>query len=319
MRINRGLVFWGAAFITAGVVALAIQAGLIPTETAQQVWRLWPLVLIVIGVAVIAARTPFGTAAVLLAGIVGGGMAGTLAAGFPEGFDFGCGGRTTGSENAEGTFESAASVTLDFNCGDLALSTAPGEVWSVEARHQGDRAPQIESSGDSLRVSAEGVSFPFNADARQEWDVVLPTDVELELSIESNAASATLDLADADLATLGVDANAGDLSIGLGGASVEDLSIDANAGSISLEADASTRLTGTVGMNAGSFDLCVPDDAALAITIQTDNVSFSHNLDESGLTQDGDTWTSGDGEADITLGVDGNAASFDLNPEGGCN
>jgi Domain of unknown function (DUF5668)/Putative adhesin len=319
VKINRGLVFWGAAFITAGVVALAIQAELIPGETAQEAWRLWPLVLIVIGVAVIAARTPFGTLAVLLAGIVAGGMAGTLAAGFPEGFDFGCGGQTTESESRDGTFESGASVTLDFNCGDLAVSTASGNAWSVEARHQGDRQPQIESSGSSLRVSAEGVSFPFNADARQEWDVVLPTDVEIDLSLESNAASATLDLADGDLPSFGIDANAGDLNLQLGGASVADLAIDANAGSISIEADASTSLGGSVEMNAGSLDLCVPDDVALSITIQTDNVSFSHNLDESGLTQDGDTWASGEGEADITLSVDGNAASFDLNPEGGCD
>ena len=74
----------GVAFITAGAVALAIQAGLIPAATAQQAWRLWPLLLIVIGAAVIAARTPFGTVAVPLAGIVAGGMAGTLVAGFPR-------------------------------------------------------------------------------------------------------------------------------------------------------------------------------------------------------------------------------------------
>ena len=58
MKINRGLVFWGVALITAGTVALAIQAELIPADAARQAWRLWPLLLVAIGLAVIASRTP---------------------------------------------------------------------------------------------------------------------------------------------------------------------------------------------------------------------------------------------------------------------
>ena len=48
MRINRGLVFWGVALITAGAVALAIQSGVIAGESARDLWRFWPVVLIVI-------------------------------------------------------------------------------------------------------------------------------------------------------------------------------------------------------------------------------------------------------------------------------
>ena len=49
MQVNRGFAFWGVALITAGAVALAIQTELIPAESARQAWRLWPLVLIIIG------------------------------------------------------------------------------------------------------------------------------------------------------------------------------------------------------------------------------------------------------------------------------
>ncbi|MBA2631948.1 MAG: hypothetical protein H0U86_02920, partial [Chloroflexi bacterium] len=78
MQVNRGFAFWGVALITAGVVALAIQAALIPEESARQAWRLWPLLLVVIGLSLIASRTPFGLVATLLAGVVAGGLAGTL-------------------------------------------------------------------------------------------------------------------------------------------------------------------------------------------------------------------------------------------------
>jgi len=87
---------------------------------------------------------------------------------------------------------------------------------------------------------------------------------------------------------------------------------------MSIDADGSTRLSGSVGMNAGSLELCVPDDAAIAVTLEDTNVTFSHNLDEAGLSRNGDTWSSENGGANVILSVSGNAASFTLNPEEGC-
>ena len=318
MRINRGLVFWGVALITAGAVALAIQAQLIPADTARQAWRLWPLLLVVIGLAVIASRTPFGAVATLLAGLVAGGLAGALVAGVPDGLSIGCGGEPTESVTAEGSFATDGEVELDFSCGELDVSTRAGTSWTVVARHGSDGEPEISSDSESLRVSAEGGGFIGFTDSRQAWEVVLPTDATLSLSVDSNAASSRLDLENADLSTLAIDANAGEINLVLPGAEVRELSIDANAGSVSMEADDATRLNGTVEMNAGSLELCAPDDLAIAITIEGENVTFSHNLDERGLSRTGDTWASGDGEPDLSLDGNGNAASFTLNPEGGC-
>jgi hypothetical protein len=320
MQVNSGFAFWGVALITAGVVALAIQAGLIPDESARQAWRLWPVLLVVIGLSVIASRTPFAIVATVLAGLMAGGLAGTLVSGIPEGLDIGCGGEPTETATGEGTFDLNAEVELDFNCGDLAVSTADGTAWTVDARHGTDNEPEIASDDGSLRVSAEGGGFiPFTEDSRQEWEVVLPTGTTLDLTVDANAASSRLDLDGAGLSRLAIDANAGDVYVGLPGASVADLGIDANAGSISIEADASTSLAGSVEMNAGSLDLCVPESVVVAITIEDDNVTFSHNLDDLGLSRQGNTWSTGDGEADVSLAIDGNAASFSLNPEGGCD
>lgn len=318
MQINRGLVFWGVALITAGAVALGIQSGAIDGDGARELWRFWPVVLIVIGLAVIAARTPLAMVATLAAGLVVGGMAGTLVSGWPDGMSIGCGGEPTERLSESGTFAEVASVELDFNCGDLGISTASGTDWTVDARHASGSEPQIESSDSSLRVTAEG-GGPVFGDSRQAWDVVLPTNVELDLSLDANAASSDLALDGASLTRLHIDANAGEIRIALPGASVEDFSLDANAGSISIATDASTTLTGSVEMNAGSLELCVPDFVAVAITIEDDNITFGHNLDESGLTRAGNTWHSGDGAAAVTLVVNGNAASFSLNPDGGCS
>ena len=51
------------------------------------------------------------------------------------------------------------------------------------------------------------------------------------------------------------------------------------------------------------------------------NITFSTNLDESGLTRAGDTWsTAGYAAAadQVHIDLEGNAASFTLNPKGGC-
>jgi hypothetical protein len=318
VQINRGLIFWGVTLITAGVVALAIQSQLIPDDSARQAWRLWPLVLVVIGLSVIASRTPFAMVATVLSGIVAGGLAGTLVAGVPDGLDMGCGGQPTESVTAEGSFATDGEVELDFSCGELDVSTQPGTDWDVIARHGEDAEPEVTSDADSLRVRAGGGGFIGFTDSRQAWDVVLPTDASLSLSVDSNAASTRLDLDDSDLSSLAIDGNAGEIDLALPGAEVRELSIDANAGSVSIDADESTRLDGTVEMNAGSLDLCAPDDLIVSITMEDQNITFSHNLDERGLTRQGDTWTNGDGEADLRLTVDGNAASFTFNPEGGC-
>jgi hypothetical protein len=319
VRINRGLVFWGVALITAGAVALAIQSGVIAGESARDLWRFWPVVLIVIGIAVIAARTPFALVATLVAGLVVGGMAGTLITGWPGGIGIGCGGQADELVSSEGSFAGSASVDLDFNCGELAISTASGSDWSVGARYGGGNEPRISADDGSLRVSADG-DGPFGfADRRQEWNVTLPTDADLGLSVDANAASSQLDLDDATFTELGIDANAGEVRLRLPGASVEGLSIDANAGSISIDTDDATTLDGSIEMNAGSLELCVPESASVAITVEEDNITFSHNLDDSGLTRTGDTWSNGGGAAAITLTVSGNAASFTLNPEDGCS
>jgi hypothetical protein len=73
--------------------------------------------------------------------------------------------------------------------------------------------------------------------------------------------------------------------------------------------------------NAGSLEVCAPASVALQVRTK-DSVAFGDNLDQSGLQSVGkDTWQTanyGSAERKVTLTVDGNAANFTLNPDGGC-
>ena len=318
MQVNRGLVFWGIAFITAGVVALGVQAGALDDEAARGAWRFWPAVLIVIGFAVILARTPLALLATLLAGLVVGGLAGTLAAGWPDAAGIGCGGGASERISADGRFGEQGSVNLEFTCGDLVVSTADGPTWELDARHAPSAEPRVSTSDDGLRVTAEG-GGPFGfADGRQEWTIVLPADPVLDLSVDVNAASSRLDLGGATFGEIDLAANAGDLRLLLDDTTIDELSIDANAGAITINAGPGASFDGRVELNAGSLDLCVADEAVVELTLEDDNITFSHNLDGSDLARSGDTWRRGAGDPDIALRIDGNAASFSLDPDGGC-
>ena len=319
MQVNRGLVFWGVGLVTAGAVALAIQSDVISTDLARDAWRLWPVVLIVIGLSVIAARTPFALVATLAAGIVAGALVGTLVAGVPEGINLGCGGEIDDRVTADGTFGGGASVQLDFNCGDLRVEAGDGNAWGVDAGFAGDAEPDISSDGDSLSVRANDGGVIGFADARQDWDVRLPSDVRLALDITANAGSSTLALGGMDLSELSLDMNAGDIDVDLAGTAATDLSVSANAGSVSIVVDEASAADGSISVNAGSVELCVADGTAIEITVNDSNITFSHNLDDSGLDRSGDTWRSGDGAADVVLEIEGNAASFTYNPTGGCS
>ncbi len=317
MRPRRGHLFWGITLVLLGGVPLVVRAGLIPAESLSEAWRLWPVALIAAGVVLILFRRADATLAVVVGALAIGLIGGTALAGGSTIFNFFDCGNENGPAaartlNEEGTFNAPARVDLDLNCGRLALTTADGDGWSLDAAFDGQE-PRVDASGDSLEVEARG--GPLNR--RQTWNVALPADGVAELNIDTNAGASVIDLGSGAMGTLDVEANAGSIVVRAAEADLGGLSASVNAGSISVTLG-SQALTGDLSANAGSVELCVPDEVNLRIVMQDNNITFSHNLDDRGLSRDGDVWTrAGSGET-VTLQVEGNASSFDLDPEEGC-
>jgi hypothetical protein len=320
MHINRGLLFWGLALVTAGVVALAAAQGWIDIPITADLWNFWPVILIVIGLAIVLSRTPFAVIGVIVAALVVGFAGGAAIAAGAGGFTT-CGDVSGSQDTADGEFtSSAASVSLDMNCGDLTVGLAGGSAWQALTTAEEGQAVSLEAGADSLEIRSTTGGFPFSHD-RQAWDITLGRDVAYDLSLTLNAADGTLDLSDGQFASLEADPNAGSLRMDLSGSEVQAFDLQLNAGSLSLATDAGTQLAGRIGVNAGSVDLCTDPEAGLRITVDA-NVTFAHNLDDSGLQKSGEgTYTSAafDSAAQtIDLELQGNAASFTLNPEEGC-
>jgi hypothetical protein len=317
MRIRRGLLFWGLFLIPLGALPLLVRAGVLSAESVAQAWRLWPIVLIVLGAMIVIGRTRaalLGTAigALVLGTAAGGAIAGGTfwLAGFTE---CGVAGSLTGQGDGSGTFSEPATVRLDMQCGEVRLSTTAGTDWSWHAEFNG-APPVIDTASDRLSLQAPDGT----PDRRHEWTVEVPAELLREIDLTGNAGGSTLDLAGAALSRVAADINAGDLLIDASQASIERLTASMNAGRTRITLGESGSVSGSLSVNAGAIDLCVAPGAELRIRAN-EQLTFVHNLSNRGLSRDGDLWTRGGTSGQvIDLSVEGNAASFSLNPDGGC-
>ena len=314
MRLRRGLVFWGLFLIPLGAIPLLARAGVLPTNVIADAWRLWPLLLIGVGLLLLVGRTRASIAATAIVALIIGSVAGAaFAAGPPWIGTIGdCGFQPAGSTehlDRSGTWDGSPSVRIDLHCGSLDLHPATAGTWQLATTYRG-AAPVVDASGHALAVTAP------NGTHRQDWTLALPAGAVERVDLETNAASSKLRLDGIQVGRLGATMNAGDLGITIGTGAIARLDATINAGQLRVAAGA-TDLDGAVTVNAGDFQLCVPANANLRLTVK-DNLTFGHNLASRGLLRSGDLWVrEGSGPA-VTLRIEGNAAALTLDPEGGC-
>ena len=314
MRIRRGPLFWGLVLVPLGAIPLLVREGFLDAPVVTDVWRLWPLVLIGLGIAILLGRRRAGIVATAIVALAIGIAAGSALAGGIPGLDgpFSCtaGGDLTtitdGGPAAEATI-----VDLQHGCGSLTVTTTTGDAWSLSGAYRGT-APQVVRSATGVRVVAPDLI----GSQRQDWTITVPATSVRDLTVHENAGQASIDLPGAALRSLRAELNAADVRIVAGQAAIDRLDVELNAGRARVTIGGST--SGRMTVNAGSLEVCVPPTAALTFHV-TDQLTFAHDLGSRGLIQDGDTWTrAGSSGMTIELTIDGNAASFTLDPDGGC-
>jgi hypothetical protein len=325
MRVNRAFLGWGVFLVLVGAIPLAVRAGYVTEAQIPNVVSLWPLILIGIGVGILLARTRYAFLGGLLVAATFGVMAGGLLAGGAAGIGTGAcgsGGATTPFPTQDGPLTgSSASIDLDLNCGNVTVTVAPGTTWRVDGQDRDGIGPNISADNDSLRVRSRDDDGFFDAITdRETWRVSLPDSVLLDVNLNLNAGSSSLDLGGAAVETLDLDLNAGSATLDLASLrELGDLRVGINAGSLELTLP-DQSLTGSIEANAGSVQLCVPPGVALRLNTAESIVS-SYDFEGEGLVKRGSTWeTPGFGAARVRIELDtvANAGSISLNPEEGC-
>lgn len=318
MRIRRGLLFWGLFLIPLGAIPLLVRAGALDAAQLTDVWRLWPVVLILLGLAVLLGRRQAGLIGVAVAALALGGLAGSALASGPQWIgDIGtCIPRTDdlSSTSADGEFSGSGDVVIDLDCGRADVSTAAGSTWQVEVRSAGG-APAIDAGPTRLDLRA-----PADVGRhRYEWDVALPAETTRSIDLTANAGTSRLVLEGMTLRSVSADVNAGDLAIDAATASIDRLDIELNAGRARITFGDRGSTSGDLSANAGALELCVPPGVGLDLQVE-EQLTFAHDLESKGLERVGDRWTRAatGGAPTVDLRIDGNAASLTLDPEEGC-
>jgi hypothetical protein len=327
MHLRRGYLGWGVFLIVTGAVPLLVRSGYLDGGQLDRVWELWPLILVGIGVGLLLRRTRFdfvgGLIVAATLGLMVGGLLSNGASAIAGG---GC-----GSDGATSTFPARdgsltatnGTVEIELDCGALAVDVGAGTGWKVQGRDDDAAGPEVSSDADSLSVKSRhgNAASWWVLNQRSTWDVTIPDTPRLDLDLQLNAGSSTVDLGGATIREVDLQVNAGSATIDLTDVkAIEGIGFDMNAGTLALTLP-NLSMTGSIHANAGAVKLCAPAGVALRLETGSSLIS-SYDYDGHGLVQDGTTWTTpgfDTASVRIDLRTEANAGSFVLDPEGGCD
>jgi len=318
MRVDRGRLNWGVFFILLGAVPLAYHQGVVPSSAIGEAWRLWPFILVGIGLGFVLSRTP----AAFLGGVVVAATMGLVLGGiFAVGPNVGCGGggNSPTSVVRDGSFGGASTVTMHLQCGSATITTSTDDRWHVNATNDAGRDARGTSDSTSLEIDSNENGNGWTDRGKDDWQVALPRSSQVSLSSTLDFGDARYQLSQANLSSAAFTLNLGSLHVDLTGASVADLTVSTNLGSAWVELSGSSDLSGTLRTNLGSLEVCAPPELGLQIT-STGSLSSS-DFSGLGMFQAGGAWqTSNYATAahKANLTVNTSLGSVKLHPAGGC-
>lgn len=320
MSTRRRYLGWGVFLICVGIVPLAYQAGLIDIAGLEQVVRLWPLIVIAIGLGIALRASRYrGLTGVLVAGVFGLLVGASLAGGVST--IGGCTGNQQGGSpfNYSGTADGQMRVNVDVSCASFSGSSGGVSDWTVNG--SADQAPVVTADAAQIDMrSSSTARVPF-VSRGETWAASLPAQLGMAY-FKFNASSATLNLGPGAMDLFSLDVNAGDADVDLSRVDLSHGPINAtlNAASASVILPSSgTGATGTIHVNAASLELCA--SPSLALSINNDGTLSSDNFGDAGLSKNGNTWTTAGYSAagpHVDLDLNANVSSISLDRSGEC-
>ena len=322
MRINRRFLYGGVFLVALGAVLVAADLGTLDLAIVRDALRLWPVALVLIGVALIVRRSPIALPAGLLAASVPGlALGGAIAVGprfITECLDRGA---AVPATIREGSFTGTPDISIRAGCGTIRVSSDPAAAgWRLVLDGTSGSAPTIVATDASLAIDSLGAGdWPgFDAD-RAGWQLTLPQRDLRDVSMALTGTDSQIDLPNVRIETLEVSATASRVRLDLGATTVSELSAKASFGQLSLTVPSGTDLTGDLRITGGELRICTPSDVGLRVTGR----GFAYGVTVDGGHRDdldrayqSANYSTATHHADLT--VNASFGAVEINPIGGC-
>ena len=310
--VGRRLSITAILILTLGIVLLLNTTGLVGWGIWLPLFRLWPLILIAIGLNIILTpRFPI-ISAIVVALIFAAG----LGAAYLSSWEIPGDGNRSRQYGISSNQSELLELDINFGAGSLVVdsivSPDENEVIMADFNNLGARVDKkvIENgTGIILSVDAPGVRLEDDGDGWKyeidlfglfrtlgnlRWDVgVSPEIAEIILDIEGGAADIDLRLTDLNVKTLDIDIGAADI----------DIDLPSDAGHTQVYIDA----------GAADIDIAVPD--GVAALINSDSALSSLDVDTSRFPETGEVWQSPDydtAQNRVEINIDTGASSVSI-------
>jgi hypothetical protein len=163
---------------------------------------------------------------------------------------------------------SSARVQIEFPAGELKVEDGASSLMDASFSYNvNDWQPEVKYTENGakgeLLVSQQGERFPVGEAVIYEWNIQLNQDVPIDLSIQTGAGNAELNLGGLDLTGLNIETGAGVTNVNLDGAWQHDLDVSIQGG-------------------VGEITVNLPAEMGVRVDMETALVSVTAN----GLTKD---------------------------------
>lgn len=307
--------FWPALLIGIGLVWLTANLGIISAASISALFRLWPLILIAIGVDMLVGqkrpqlRPVLGLAMLALFILIAVFGPALGLAQDTEVSTYSLQVPVAAAEQAD-VFIDGASARMQvagLSGVDALLNASITDVSGVELQVEGD------GSNRTLRLQRQDSGFNigflnFGSAQDRRWDIGLATGIPLSLEFDLASGSADLDLSLLRISDLRIEGGSGSLTLRLPSES-SDLSFrsDQNSGAWTVGLAAEANLNWILeDIGSGSLSVQVPDSLGVRLEVRDDG--------SGGLTLPGD-WQqiSGDDDEGVWESPDFESKDFRAN------
>jgi hypothetical protein len=240
-RRRRGGVVGPVILIGAGIVLLLTNLGMLSFDTWGTLFRLWPVLLIAVGLDILIGRRSW-LGSLVIAVLLLAVLAWAILAG---GNIVASGGVALSNDNVSQPLEGATrgEIRIASGAGKLRISAADENADLIQgqvALANGERAVVDHNKvGDTMTFSLRSQGLPTNWPsgstwANRVWDLKLNRDVPLSLSLDGSVGEGTIDLSQTKVTQFTMDGGVGQNRVTLPRQGQVTASIDGGVGDLTI-------------------------------------------------------------------------------------